>query len=106
MSELDHVHELDPEAALDVTGDELVDAWRGVKAEEEEEVQGGLASLLRSRSRRLLADLARPHRGALLISAALIGLSTACQLAVPWLIQQGIDHGIPPLLDGGSGDTR
>ena len=106
MSELDHVHELDPEAALDLTGDELVDAWRGVKAEEEEEVAGGLASLLRTRSRKLLADLARPHRGALLAASALIALSTACQLAVPWLIQQGIDNGIPPLLDGGSGSTR
>jgi ABC-type multidrug transport system fused ATPase/permease subunit len=106
MSELDHVHELDPEAALDVTGDELVDAWRGVKAEEEEEVAGGLASLLRARSRRLLADLARPHRGALVAASALIALSTACQLAVPWLIQQGIDNGIPPLLEGGSGSTR
>ena len=60
MSELDHVHELDPEASLDVTGDALVDAWRGVKAEEEEQVAGGLASLLRSRSRALLAELARP----------------------------------------------
>jgi hypothetical protein len=69
MSELDHVHELDPEAALDVTGDELVDAWRGVKAEEEEQVAGGLASLLRARSRKLLADLARPHRGALLVAS-------------------------------------
>ncbi|MEY2431091.1 MAG: ATP-binding cassette, subfamily bacterial [Acidimicrobiaceae bacterium] len=106
MSEVDHVHELDPEAALDVTGDELVDAWRGVKAEEEEQVAGGLASLLRARSRKLLADLARPHRGALILASILIALSTACQLAVPWLIQQGIDNGIPPLLAGGSGDTR
>ncbi|MEY2454015.1 MAG: ATP-binding cassette, subfamily bacterial [Acidimicrobiaceae bacterium] len=106
MSELDHVHEIDPEATLDVTGDEVVDAWRGVKAEEEEEVAGGLASLLRTRSRKLLADLARPHRGALVAASALIALSTACQLAVPWLIQQGIDNGIPPLLEGGSGDTR
>jgi ABC-type multidrug transport system fused ATPase/permease subunit len=105
MSELDHVHELDPEAALDLTGDELVDAWRGVKAEEEEQVAGGLASLLRARSRKLLGDLARPHRGALIAASALIALSTACQLAVPWLIQQGIDNGIPPLLDGGSGDN-
>ena len=105
MSEVDHVHELDPEATLDVTGDEVVDAWRGVKAEEEEQVAGGLASLLRARSRVLLSSLARPHRGALVAASALIALSTACQLAVPWLVQQGIDNGIPPLLDGGSGDT-
>ncbi len=63
MTELDHVHDVDPEAALDVTGDALVDAWRGVKAEEEEQVAGGLASLLRSRSRALLGSLARPHKG-------------------------------------------
>ena len=31
--EPDEVHELpDPDAKLDVTGDELVDSWRGVKA--------------------------------------------------------------------------
>ena len=33
-------------------------------------------------------------------------MSTACQLAVPWLIQIGIDDGIPPLLKGGSGSIR
>jgi ABC-type multidrug transport system fused ATPase/permease subunit len=106
MTELDHVHEIDPDASLDITGDELVDAWRGVKAEEDEHIAGGLASLLRSRSRALLADLVRPHRRALVVACALIALSTTCQLAVPWLIQQGIDNGIPPLLDGGSGSTR
>ncbi|HEV3227389.1 MAG TPA: ABC transporter ATP-binding protein [Acidimicrobiales bacterium] len=106
MSEVDHVHTVDPDAALDVTGDELVDAWRGVKAEEEEQVAGGLASLLRTRSRALLGDLARPHRGAIVAASLLIALSTSCQLAVPWLIQLGIDNGIPPLLQGGSGDTK
>ena len=106
MTELDHVHEVDPEATLDVTGDELVDAWRGVKVDDDEQTAGGLASLLRSRSRALLGDLVRPHRRALVLACALIALSTACQLAVPWLIQQGIDNGIPPLLEGGSGDTR
>src|SRR5919109_1094025 len=106
MTEVDHVHEVDPEAVLDITGDELVDAWRGVKAEEEAQTTGGLASLLRSRSRALLNALVRPHRRALVAACLLIGLSTACQLSVPWLIQQGIDNGIPPLLDGGDGSTR
>ncbi|MBV9639646.1 MAG: ABC transporter ATP-binding protein [Mycobacteriaceae bacterium] len=104
--EPDEVHELDPDAVLDVTGDALVDAWRGVKAEEEEEVAGGLAGLLRSRSRALLGDLVRPHRKAVFLASLLIGVSTAAQLAVPWLIQIGIDHGIPPLLKGGSGTLR
>jgi ABC-type multidrug transport system fused ATPase/permease subunit len=104
--EPDEVHDIDPGAALDITGDEIVDAWRGVKAEEEEEVTGGLAGLLRTRSRALLGDLLRPHRRAVLIASLLIAVSTAAQLAVPWLIQLGIDHGIPPLLKGGSGSVR
>jgi ATP-binding cassette, subfamily B, bacterial len=104
--EPDEVHEIDPELPFDVTGDELVDSWRGVKAEEEEEVTGGLAGLLRTRSRKLLGDLVRPHRRAVLVASALIAVSTAAQLAVPWLIQLGIDNGIPPLLKGGSGTIR
>jgi ABC-type multidrug transport system fused ATPase/permease subunit len=39
-------------------------------------------------------------------ASLLIALSTACQLAVPWLVQRGIDDGVPPLLDGGSGTIR
>ena len=55
---------------------------------------------------RCSADLAAPPpaRRCWWLSV-LIGISTACQLAGPWLIQRGIDDGIPPLLDGGSGDT-
>ena len=104
--EPDEVHEIDREAPLDLTGDELVDAWRGVKAEEEEEVTGGLAGLLRARSRALLGDLLRPHRRAVVVASVLIAVSTAAQLAVPWMIQLGIDDGIPPLLKGGSGSLR
>jgi ABC-type multidrug transport system fused ATPase/permease subunit len=104
--EPDEVHRVDPDAALDVTGDEVVDAWRGVKAEDVEETAGGLAGLLRSRSRALLGDLVRPHHRALVASSALIAVSIGCQLAVPWLIQRGIDEGIPPLLPSGDGSTR
>ncbi len=104
--EPDEVHEVDPDAVLDVTGDALVDAWRGVKAEEEEQVTGGLAGLLRTRSRALLGDLVRPHRRAIVAASLFIAVSTAAQLSVPWLIELGIDHGIPPLLKGGSGSVR
>ena len=62
--EPDEVHDIDPDAALDLTGDELVDEWRGVNVEDVEEVTGGLAGLLRSRSRALLSDLMRPHHRA------------------------------------------
>jgi ATP-binding cassette subfamily B protein len=104
--EPDEIHVIDVDAPVDLTGDALVDEWRGVNLEDEDEVTGGLAGLLRSRSRALLGELVRPHRAAVLQASLLIALSTACQLAVPWLIQRGIDDGIPPLLDGGSGTIR
>ena len=94
------------ESRLDLTGDERVDAWRGVATEDVEEPTARLATLLRSRSRRLLGSLVRPHRRAAALAFALITINTAAQLAGPWLVQQGIDHGIPPLLDGGSGSVR
>ena len=50
--EPDEVHDIDPDAPLDLTGDELVDEWRGVNVEDVDEVTGGLAGLLRSREPR------------------------------------------------------
>ena len=105
-TEPDVVHDVEPDAPLDVTGDARVDSWRGVKVQDVDEGVGGLAGLLRSRSRALLGDLVRPHRRALAASSVLIALSMACQLAVPWLIQRGIDDGLPPLLPGGDGSVR
>lgn len=93
-------------APLDVTGDERVDAWRGVAAEEVEEPGRGLSGILRSRSRALLVLLLAPHKRPLALAGLLIVINTACQLVGPWLVQQGIDRGIPPLLDGGSGTVR
>ena len=61
---------------------------------------------MRSRSRRLLGSLLRPHPRSLLLAAVLIACNTAAQLAGPLLVQVGIDHGIPPLLHGGSGTIR
>ena len=104
--EPDEVHAIDPDAAVDLTGDAFVDEWRGVNVEDVDQVTGGLAGLLRSRSRDLLADLVRPHHRALAEASALITLSIGCQLAVPALIQRGIDDGIPPLLPDGSGSLR
>ena len=104
--EPDSVHDIDPHVPIDVTGDEIVDAWRGVKAEDEEQVEGGLAGLLRTRSRALLGDLVRPHRHSVIGAALMVSIATAARLAVPWLIQIGIDDGIPPLRSGGSGSVR
>jgi len=78
------------------------DAWRGVAAEKAEEVSAGLAALLRERSRRLLADLLRPHRRAVIITISLIVLEGLAALAGPWLVGVAIDTGLPPLVHGGN----
>jgi ABC-type multidrug transport system fused ATPase/permease subunit len=77
------------------------DRWRGVAAEEIDEFSPSVAGLLRRRSRRLLADLARPHRSGLALSGLLILVRSAAYLAVPYLVGLGIDSGIRP---GRSGD--
>jgi hypothetical protein len=64
--EPDELPDIDSSGPLDLTGDARVDAWRGVAAEDVDEPGTGLAGLLRSRSRVLLATLMRPHRRPLL----------------------------------------
>ena len=75
------------------------DTWRGVAAEKAEEVSAGLAALLRERSRRLLGDLLRPHRRAVIGTISLIVVESLAALAGPWLVGLAIDNGLPPLLD-------
>jgi len=77
-----------------------VNSWRGVAAEKAEEVSAGLAALLRERSRRLLADLLRPYRRAVITTIALIVVQSLAALAGPWLVGIAIDTGLPPLLHG------
>ena len=67
-------------------------AWRGIAAEDADEVTAALAALLRRRGRRLLADLLRPHRAAVLSILALIVTANLAALAAPWLIGVGIDR--------------
>jgi ATP-binding cassette, subfamily B, bacterial len=74
------------------------DAWRGVAAEKADEVSAGLAALLRERSRRLLGDLLRPHRRAVIATISLIVVESLAALAGPWLVGLAIDNGLPPLL--------
>lgn len=105
-SDDDLIPEIDGSAPLDLTGDAQVDEWRGVATEDVEDVTGGLAGLLRSRSRTLLTSLLAPHHRALLWSSLLIAVHIGSRLAGPWLIMRGIDQGIPPLLDGGSGSLQ
>jgi ATP-binding cassette, subfamily B, bacterial len=78
-----------------------VGTWRGVAAEQAEEVSAGLAALLRERSRRLLGDLLRPHQRAVIVTVSLIVVESLAALAGPWLVGIAIDNGLPPLLNSG-----
>jgi ABC-type multidrug transport system fused ATPase/permease subunit len=72
------------------------DRWRGVASEEIDEFSPSVAGLLRRRSRRLLAGLARPYRWAMALAGLLILIRSAAYLALPYLVGLGIDSGIRP----------
>ena len=74
----------------------VADRWRGVAAEEVDEFSPSVAGLLRRRSRRLLASLARPYRWKLVLAALLISLRSAAYLSIPYLVGLGIDQGVRP----------
>jgi ATP-binding cassette, subfamily B, bacterial len=71
-------------------------AWRGIAAEDAEEISGKLGTLLRRRSRRLLGDLLRPSRKLAVTIFLLIVVAQFAALVGPWLVGVGIDR-IPQL---------
>jgi len=79
-----------------------LDQWRGVAAEQAEDVPSGVSALLRERSRRLLGSLLRPHRRRLGLLLAVVLVENAAAMAGPYLVKVAIDRGIPPLTRGGS----
>ncbi|HXZ64319.1 MAG TPA: ABC transporter ATP-binding protein [Streptosporangiaceae bacterium] len=72
------------------------EAWRGIAAEQEDEITGKLSALLRRRSRALLTDLLGPYRRLVTGIFLLIVVAQLAMLAGPWLIGVGIDK-IPQL---------
>jgi ABC-type multidrug transport system fused ATPase/permease subunit len=77
--------------------------WRGVgDAELEDELPEDAGLRLKARSRRLLGSLLRPYRRIVWVLVAVVVLENAARLAMPRLVQVGIDHGLPPLMRGGS----
>jgi ATP-binding cassette, subfamily B, bacterial len=86
-------------AGRPVTPPAAAQSWRGVAAEDRDDIPGTISSLLRKRSRRLLGSLLRPHRRkALWLLAAVIAANVAA-MAGPWLVGVGIDRGIPAVRD-------
>ncbi len=74
--------------------------WRGVGAEEVDELPDRIGVLLRARSRRLLRSLLRPHRRPLWTLVGLVLVQNSAAMAGPWLVGVGIDRGIPALRAG------
>ena len=71
--------------------------WRGIAAEEIDELPRGVSLMLRRRSRTLLADLLRPHRRTLVWITIVILTANLAALAGPWLVGIAVDK-IPALL--------
>jgi ABC-type multidrug transport system fused ATPase/permease subunit len=81
-----------------------LEQWRGVAAEDRDELPGGLAVFLRARSRRLLGTVLRPHRRLLAVIIVVVLIENAAAMAAPYLVKVGIDRGIPPAVaDGDAG---
>jgi hypothetical protein len=74
-------------------------AWRGIAAEDADEITASLSALLRRRGRRLLQDLLRPHRRRVLAILVLIVTANLGALAGPWLVGVGVDR-IAAVVDG------
>ncbi|MGY1615671.1 ABC transporter ATP-binding protein [Geodermatophilus sp. SYSU D00691] len=77
--------------------------WRGVAAEDRDDLTADAGVFLRARSRRLLGELARPHRRSLWGLLVTITAQNLAWLAGPFLIGVGIDVAVPALVDGDPG---
>ncbi len=70
----------------------------GVEGEEREDFTRAESRQIRRRSTRLLGSLLRPLRTRLVLTIAVVVVSTLAQIAGPALIAYGIDAGLPALL--------
>jgi ATP-binding cassette, subfamily B, bacterial len=80
-------------------------SWRGVAAEHVDDLGQRGNAFLRRRSRALLADLLRPYLGLVALLIVVVIVENAAMLSIPWLVQRGIDFGVPPLLAGQGGEV-
>lgn len=70
----------------------------GVEGEERNDLSKEESRQIRGRSLRLLGSLLHPLRSRLLLTAVVVVVSTAAQVAGPAIIAFGIDNGLPALL--------
>jgi ATP-binding cassette, subfamily B, bacterial len=91
--------------AVAVPDDDSADRWRGLIRDSDDDGSPIDETLRRREARALLGSLLRPHRLTLAPLALVVVVENAARLSVPLLVQRGIDHGIPPIADGGSAHT-
>jgi ATP-binding cassette, subfamily B, bacterial len=89
--------------ATGVTED--ADEWRGRFDEVPDDLPIDESLSRRREARALLGSLLRPYRVTVAFLAVVVVIENAARLSVPLLVQRGIDHGIPPIIDGGSART-
>ncbi len=77
--------------------------WRGVAAEHVDDIGSRGNTFLKKRSRALLAELLRPYAGFVALLIGVVIAENAAMLSIPWLVQRGIDLGVPPLVAGQGG---
>ncbi len=78
----------------------MTESWRGVAAEDVDEIDTVTGVRLAARSRRLLGSLLRPHLRSASAALGLLVIDQIALLAGPLLIAAAIDRGIPAALDG------
>ncbi len=78
--------------------------WRGraVTNNDDDDLPIDESVSRRREARTLLGNLLRPYAAAVALLTIVIVAENAARLSVPLLVQRGIDHGIPPIVDGGS----
>jgi ATP-binding cassette, subfamily B, bacterial len=80
--------------------------WRGKLDEERDDDLPIDETLPRRReARALLGSLLRPYRITVALLALIVVVENVARLSVPLLVQRGIDHGIPPIIDSGAVHT-
>ncbi|HEX3814764.1 MAG TPA: ABC transporter ATP-binding protein [Mycobacteriales bacterium] len=90
----------EPNDNRDGSNAEPVLGWRGVAAEQNDEISTAVGGLLRDRSRALLGSLLRPHKRALWLTVAIMLVDNFASMAGPFLVAIGIDKGIPAVRRG------
>jgi ATP-binding cassette, subfamily B, bacterial len=78
--------------------------WRGkAVADNDDDLPVDESASRRRAARSLLGSLLRPYTTTVALLAVVVVIENAARLSVPLLVQRGIDHGIPPIVAGGSG---